>query len=109
MTINDRPNHAVGALMVRLTAELGEVTAAGPADALEYRRGSQAFAVLNGERVSLRLRPDIAEAALRTPRTAASSRGDDWIDFEPDPSDAHDVDRLRAWLTIGWRSAQRPN
>jgi hypothetical protein len=95
--------------MSRLTAELGEVASATSGAATEFLRGSRVFAVLNGGRVALRLRPDIAAAALGTPNTAASARGADWIEFEPDPSNQQDADRLQAWLTIGWRSAQRHN
>ncbi|MEA2622751.1 MAG: hypothetical protein QOH61_1661 [Chloroflexota bacterium] len=99
----------VRAMVEAITTELGDVQATGSATAMEYRRGQQVFAAIDGPRVSLRLRPDIAEAALRTPATAPSPRGADWIEFEPNPSDPQDADRLRAWLTIGWRAAQRPN
>lgn len=109
MTNNGTPDAAVAALLTRLTTELGEVSSAASAAGMEFRRGSQLFAVLHGGQVSLRLRPDIAAAALGTPATAASPRGADWIEFAPDPSNQQDVDRLQAWLTIGWRSAQRHN
>jgi hypothetical protein len=109
MTTNGASGSDVSALMVRLTAELGDVATASSAAGTEFRRGGQPFAVLHGAQISLRLRPDIAEAALRTSGTAPSARGSDWIEFEPGPSDQHDIDRLQAWLTIGWRSAQRHN
>lgn len=109
MSTNGAPGSAVGALMSRLTAELGEVATATSGAAIEFRRGSLAFAVLRDGQVSLRLRPDIAEAALRTPGTSMSTRGADWIEFQPNPSDQQDIDRLQAWLTIGWRTAQRSN
>jgi hypothetical protein len=109
VTTNGAPAVTIGAVMARLIASLGEVSTAASPDGTEFRRGGQTFAVLTGSRVSLKLRPDIAEAATRTPGTSASTRGDDWIEFEPDPSDPQDVDRLQAWLTIGWRSSQRHN
>jgi hypothetical protein len=109
MTTNGSPPPTVGAVIARLTAELGDVSTGGSPSGTEFRRGGQVFAVLEGSRVALKLRPDIAEAALRTTGTSPSSRGDEWIEFDPNPSDQHDVDRLQAWLTIGWRSAQRRN
>lgn len=109
MTTNGNPDATIAALITRLTADLGEVSAAASATGAEFRRGSQLFAVLHGGQVSLRLRLDIAAAALGTPATVASPRGADWIEFAPDPSNQQDVDRLQAWLTIGWRSAQRHN
>ncbi len=109
MSSNAVPDSVVGELLSRLTGELGEVAAVPSGAATEFRRGNQVFAALHGGQVSLRLRPDIAEAALRTPGTSASTRGADWIEFQPDPSNQQDVDRLQAWLTIGWRAAQRHN
>lgn len=109
MSTNGAPGVQVGRLLAQLTAELGDVTTSGTGGTTEYRRGGQPFAVLQGDRIALRLRPDIAQAALRTQGTSASSRGVEWIQFDPDPGSSQDVDRLRAWLTIGWRSAQRRN
>ena len=109
MTTNGSPAPTVGTVVERLTAELGDVTSSGSASGTEFKRAGQTFAVLQGSQVSLKLRPDIAEAALHTPGTSPSDRGDEWIEFQPDPSDPQDVDRLQAWLTIGWRSAQRRN
>ena len=99
----------VAALLERVTAELGEVKSASAGLDTEFSRNGRTFAVLRGTQVALRLRPDIAEAALRTPDTEASQRGAEWIEFVPDPSEPQDVDRLSAWLTIGWRAAQRTN
>ena len=109
MTTNGKLDAAIAALITRLTAELGEVTSAPTAAGTEFRRGGQVFAVLHDAQISLRLRPDIAVAALGTPATAPSPRGADWIEFTPAVSNQQDVDRLRAWLTIGWRAAQRHN
>jgi hypothetical protein len=109
VTTNGAPAATLATVMARLAAELGDVSTTGSSGGTEFRRGGQAFAVVSGRRVSLRLRPDIAEAALRTPATSPSSLGPEWIEFEPNPSDQQDVDRLQAWLTIGWRSAQRRN
>ena len=63
------------------------------------------FATLMGERAEFRLDPLVARAALRTPDTAPSSRGADWIRFNPQELDGHALDRLRAWLELGYRRA----
>jgi hypothetical protein len=47
----------------------------------------------------------IAAAAARTPDTAPSPRGADWIRFNPHELDGHALDRLRAWLELGYRRA----
>jgi hypothetical protein len=109
MKTNGTAGTGVRALVDQITEELGDVRTMPSAAVTEYHRGQQLFALVNGNIVTLRLRPDIAEAALRTPGTTASDRGPEWIDFAVQPGNPQDVDRLRAWLTIGWRSAQRPN
>jgi hypothetical protein len=109
MPTNGSANHTLADLVERLTDELGGVSTRQVGGATDVARGPSIFAAVRGSRVSLRLRPDIAEAALRTPRTSPSTRGPEWIEFEPDTDDPQDVDRLRAWLTIGWRTAQRQN
>jgi hypothetical protein len=109
MKTNGTAGTGAMSLVDGITAELGDVRAMPQGTATEYHRGQQLFAVVNGNTVTLRLRPDIAEAALRTTGTAASERGPEWIDFAVQPGNPQDVDRLRAWLTIGWRAAQRPN
>jgi hypothetical protein len=109
MPTNGSGGDSLQQLVDRITAELGGVASRPAGGATEYARGSSVFAVLRGMTVEIRLRPDIAEAALRTSRTAPSERGAEWIAFEPDPREPQDIDRLRAWLTIGWRTAQRQN
>jgi hypothetical protein len=71
----------------------------------EYRRGGVVFAARAGANaVELRLGPEIADAALRTPNTGSSSRGDDWIRLQPEKwVDASD--RLEAWYRVAWRIA----
>ena len=109
MPTNGSANDSVSGLVDRLTGELGGVSRREIGGTAEYLRGGSVFAVVRGQQVELRVRPDIAEAALRTPSTSVSGRGADWIVFEPNSNEAQDVDRLRAWLTIGWRTAQRQN
>ena len=47
----------------------------------------------------------MASAALRTPDTAASPRGSDWVAFAPAELDRHAIDRATAWLASAWRRA----
>ena len=75
----------------------------------ELRRGKTLFGVIDGRAIDLRLGPDIADAATRTPDTTESARGPDWVRFAPQHLDQHDLDRLRAWLTTAWRIAERAN
>ncbi len=94
------------ALLTGLAAELGDVAADAQAGALRYARAGKVFAVARGESVELRLRADVADAALRTPDTAPSDRGEEWIAFTP-PSWADPLarDRLVAWFRLAWRVA----
>jgi hypothetical protein len=47
----------------------------------------------------------IAVAATRTPDTAPTVRGPEWVRFNPRELDGHAVDRLRAWLELAYRRA----
>ena len=96
-------------VVARIVADFEGVTTRASGPATEFLRGGQLFAEQRGASVSLRLGGDIAEAALRTPATAESRRGDEWMEFQPNVANPQDLDRLRAWLTIGWRTAQRQN
>lgn len=110
MPTNGSAHDSLTAMVERIANELGPgVARREVGGATEYLRAGSPFAVLRGATIELRLRPDIAEAALRTPGTAPSARGPDWITFHPNSDAPQDADRLRAWLTIGWRTAQRPN
>ena len=77
---------------------------AGPAVATStWSRGGIAFAVLSTTGIEIRLEPVIAAAASRTPDTAPSPRGKEWVRFRPRGLDAHAIDRLRAWLDLAYR------
>ncbi len=91
----------------QVAATLSGVAQTDVGTALELRRGARLFAVLVGDAVEICLPPDIAEAALRTPGTGSSPRGAAWITFLPTELDQYAEDRLRAWLTTAWRSAER--
>ncbi len=96
----------LGEVVETAIAELGEAAETRSGNAVEYRRGSTLFAALEPAAVELRLQPDIAEAVLRTPETAPSRRGSEWVRFAPTEIDQFVIDRLEAWLTAAWRTAQ---
>ena len=98
----------LASLLEALAAQAGGVTSAGTAaGTTEYRRGKATFAALRGQAVELRLDPEVAEAAARTPDTRLSERGSGWVRFAPPALDAHAEDRLRAWFLSAWRAAAR--
>jgi len=69
--------------------------------------GGQPFATLDatGSTASFRLDTDLAAAARRTPDTAASSRGAEWVAFTPRNLDGHAADRASAWFAAAGRRA----
>jgi hypothetical protein len=70
---------------------------------ITWARAGTAFAALGPNGIEIRLDRPIAAAASRTPDTAPSSRGAEWIRFNPAKLDGHALDRLRAWLELGYR------
>lgn len=68
-----------------------------------WSRHGTSFAVVGPTGIEIRLDPAIAAAAARTPDTAPSPRGKEWVRFSPRDLDAHAVDRLRAWLELAHR------
>jgi hypothetical protein len=71
-----------------------------------YEIAGRPFATASGDTVEFQLKPDIARAALRTPGTQASTRGPDWVAFEPpEEPDRYDLDRLRSWFDMAARLA----
>ena len=71
----------------------------------EWSIDGRVFATSAAGRAEFRLDPMVANAALRTPDTARSSRGSDWVAFVPAALDQHAIDRATAWLTSAWRRA----
>jgi hypothetical protein len=88
-------------------AELEDAARAATADGsgVEWSIGGVTFAAIAGERAEFRLDPAVATAALRTPDTAPSARGRDWVAFAPADIDQHAIDRATAWLASAWRRA----
>jgi hypothetical protein len=75
---------------------------------ITWSRAGVDFAALGPDGIEIRLDPPIAAAAVRTPDTAPSPRGQDWVRFNPSDLDGHALDRLRAWLELGYRRAGEP-
>jgi hypothetical protein len=70
---------------------------------LELGLDGELFASVSGGVVELRLRPEVAAAALRTRDVAPSPRGPGWVRFEPPVLDGFARDRVTAWLESAWR------
>lgn len=109
-------SHPLGQLVREIAGELPDATAssapgapgAGPAVATTtWSVGSAPFAVLGPSGIEIRLDDVIAAAATRTPDTAPSPRGREWVRFNPRELDGHAVDRLRAWLGLAYRRVSK--
>ena len=92
----------VAAALTTPASAIERTTAGG---AVSWRAGEVTFAILGPTGVELRLDPRIAAAAARTPDTAPSPRGKDWVRFNPQRIDPHAVDRLEAWFGLAVRRA----
>ncbi len=66
------------------------------------------FAAIADETAEFRLDPGVARAALRTPDTKSSARGEDWVAFHPTVLDDGAVDRAEAWFLSAARRASSP-
>jgi hypothetical protein len=84
---------------------IDDVIVAEAADAT-WSVGAAPFAVLKGSTAEFRLDPLVARAALRTPDTAASPRGPEWVAFSPSVLDDAAVDRAEAWFLSAARLAK---
>jgi hypothetical protein len=87
----------------RLANELEGVGRRESGPVVEFVRGGIVFAVREGPRLSFRLRPEIALAAVRTPDTSASPRGAEWVALESNADDTFTLDRVKAWFEAAWR------
>jgi len=92
-------------LVADLVADLPDVRSSIDGASTTWSLGARPFGVLGPDGMELRLDPAIAAAAARTPDTAPSSRGREWVRFNPRELDAHAVDRLTAWLDLAYRRA----
>ena len=92
-------------LLADLADQLDDVVEAAEGESTEYRRDATLFAVAAPAHVEVRLNPEVAEAARRTPATSASERGPEWVVFAPPAVDEHALDRAEAWFLSAWRAA----
>jgi len=89
----------------RLAVELEGIKRRTSGPLVEFVRGGIVFAIREGARLSFRLRPEIVQAARRTPDTSQSARGAEWIVLESTSADAFTLDRATAWFETAWRLA----
>jgi hypothetical protein len=105
---------ALGDILAEAAAGVvGLTVGTAPADdrstaSIAWSVGEVPFAILSGNRAEFRLDPVVVAAALRTPDTAPSSRGSDWVAFAPVVIDDHVVDRAEAWFLSAYRRASGP-
>lgn len=92
-------------VLVRVADDLEDVESRPADGGTEWSIGGIVFAVTGPEGASFRLSRPVAAAALRTPDTARSPRGPDWVAFRPALLDRHALDRAEAWFTSAWRRA----
>jgi len=93
------------AIVAEIVVDLPESRALSADGTTTWSRADRPFAALGPDGIEIRLDRDIAAAAARTPDTAQSSRGPEWIRFNPGDLDDHALDRLRAWLELAYRRA----
>jgi len=77
-------------------------------DATTWSSAGRTFATLAGGQAEFHLDPLVVRAALRTPDTAPSPRGPEWIAFAPGVLDDPAVDRAEAWFLSAHRLATAP-
>ena len=96
---------ALPATVAEVIVELPDARSQSVDGVVTWTREGRPFAVLGPNGIEILLDRPIAAAATRTPDTAPSARGNDWIRFDPRELDSHAIDRLRAWLELGYRRA----
>jgi hypothetical protein len=99
---------SLGDVLAAAAEGLTGVTLETDGDRTTWAVGGRAFATLAGDRAEFRLDPLVARAAVRTPDTASSARGGDWVAFAPPVLDDAAVDRAEAWFLSGHRRASGP-
>lgn len=98
-------NPQLPAAIAEVIVDLPETRSMSADGIVTWSRGGREFAVLGPSGIELHLDRAVAAAATRTPDTAPSQRGSDWIRFNPHELDSHALDRLRAWLELAHRRA----
>lgn len=98
-------NASLPAAVAAVVVDLPESRSLSTDGVVTWTRAGTPFAALVPDGIEIRLDRAVAAAATRTPDTAPSPRGPEWIRFNPRELDAHALDRLRAWLELGYRRA----
>jgi len=98
-------NPQLPAAIVEVVLDLPETRSLATDGLVTWSRDGREFAVLGSSGIELHLDRAVAAAATRTPDTAPSPRGRDWVRFNPRELDGHALDRLRAWLELAYRRA----
>ncbi len=101
----DTPESGMGERLAEVADEIDGVEDREAGGAVEYMLHGVVFAVVRGDAVELRLKPDIADAALGTPDVRRSSRGPGWVELAPRTVDAFAVDRAESWFESAARFA----
>ena len=97
----------IGELLTTIAPYLDDVVATEDvaSGVTVYRRGEREIARMDARSLEVRLPPDIAEAATRTPDAVAISGEQGWIRFTPTSAERHVADRAEAWFRTAWRHA----
>jgi hypothetical protein len=96
-------NAGLPAAIAEVIVDLPESRSQSVDGVITWSRGGAQFAALGPTGIEIRLDRPIAAAATRTPDTVPSSRGQEWVRFNPAELDSHAHDRLRAWLELAYR------
>jgi hypothetical protein len=96
---------SLAALAGEVIDALGDAEATSGDSVMTWSIAGHPFAALGPFGIEIRLDPPIAAAASRTPDTAPSPRGPEWVRFNPREMDGHAADRLAAWLELAHRRA----
>ena len=99
---------AIAEEIVDRAESLGDVERSTDGVTATFSRSSEAFAVADPAGFEFRVGTTIAAAALRTPDVSESSRGGDWVRFEPTELERTAVDRAVAWFEAAWRRGRIP-
>jgi hypothetical protein len=95
-------------LLAAAAEELEGIATGTDAGSTIWSAAGRVFATLTGDRAEFHLDPLVVRAALRTPDTAPSPRGPEWIAFAPAVLDDPAVDRAEAWFLSAHRLATAP-
>jgi hypothetical protein len=96
-------NSGLPAAIAEVIVDLPDSRSQSVDGVITWSRGGVQFAALGPTGIEIRLDRPIAAAATRTPDAVPSSRGQEWVQFNPAELDSHALDRLRAWLELAYR------